>query len=303
MPPGTARFRLAGGVADRHNPRVRGQLPRLARIPAALTLVLAIATTLAGAVPASAAVLYVGDSLGVGTVPYLRQQLGSEEIDDDVETGRPSSSGIEILRSRIGGGYDTVVFDLGTNDDPAAPDALAADLQEARQIAGDSCLVVATLNRPPLNGVSVDGLNAAVEKFASSTPGVALVDWHQAAESQPGLLFDGVHAQPEGYQLRAQLFAQAIQGCAPAGLATGSGGSGGGGTRTSHPRPSSSRSPTRLPSRSRSPSRHRSRPTPCTSSRSSSRSRSASAPSSASARRPSCAASWRRASRCCESSS
>ncbi len=229
MPPGTARFRLAGGVADRHNPRVRGQLPRLARIPAALTLVLAIATTLAGAVPASAAVLYVGDSLGVGTVPYLRQQLGSEEIDDDVETGRPSSSGVEILRSRIGGGYDTVVFDLGTNDDPAAPDALAADLQEARQIAGDSCLVVATLNRPPLNGVSVDGLNAAVQKFASSTPGVALVDWHQAAESQPGLLFDGVHAQPEGYQLRAQLFAQAIQGCAPAGLATGSGGSGGGG--------------------------------------------------------------------------
>ena len=36
---------------------------------------------------------------------------------------------------------DVVVFDLGTNDDPANPDALAADLAAARQIAGSRCMV------------------------------------------------------------------------------------------------------------------------------------------------------------------
>ena len=124
--------------------------------------------------------LYVGDSLGVGTTPYLRQQLDGVAISVDVETGRPSSTGVEILSSEIAPEHEAVVFDLGTNDDPAAPAALAADLAAAREIAGDRCIVVATLNRPPLNGVDVDGLNRAVTSFASRDPNVQLVDWRGA---------------------------------------------------------------------------------------------------------------------------
>jgi lysophospholipase L1-like esterase len=174
---------------------------------------LAVAATLLVPAGARAAVLYVGDSLGVGTGPYLREQLGGEAMSLDAEVGRPSSVGVGILRSKIAAEDDVVVFDLGTNDDPANPDALAANLRAARQIAADRCLVVATLNRPPLNGVSVDGLNRAVTTFARSDPNAQLVDWHAAAVGNPGLLVDGVHTDGSGYALRAKLFAQAVDAC------------------------------------------------------------------------------------------
>jgi hypothetical protein len=174
--------------------------------------------------PASAggSVLYVGDSLGVGTGPYLRSQLGGAGLELDAEIGRPSAVGVEVLGSLIAPDHDVVVFDLGTNDDPAQPQALAADLAEARGIAGDRCLVVATLNRPPLNGVPVDGLNRAVTSFAGRDPNVSLVDWHAAAAADPGLLIDGIHTDAEGYAMRAGLFAEAIASCSAFGGGSGS---------------------------------------------------------------------------------
>jgi lysophospholipase L1-like esterase len=175
---------------------------------------IALALTLAIPALANASVAYVGDSLGVGTVPYLRGVMDGVTIDDDSEIGRPSSVGLPILQEKMAADPDVVVFDLGTNDDPANPDALAADLASARQIAGDRCMVLATLNRPPLNGVPVDALNRAVTSFAASDGNVALVDWHARAEQNPALLIDdGVHPSPEGYALRAKLFAAAINAC------------------------------------------------------------------------------------------
>jgi lysophospholipase L1-like esterase len=162
---------------------------------------------------AGASVLYVGDSLGVGTGPQLESRLGGTALELDAKIGRPSGAGVEILGSLIAPDHDVVVFDLGTNDDPAATDALAANLAAARRLAGGRCLVVATLNRPPLNGVSINGLNRVVARFAARDPNVSLVDWHAAAAARPGLLIDGVHANSEGYALRAGLFADAIAAC------------------------------------------------------------------------------------------
>jgi lysophospholipase L1-like esterase len=181
---------------------------RLLRLSLAFLACSAIASPSAGA-----SVLYVGDSLGVGTSPYLREQLGAVGLEVDAEIGRPSGVGVDVLGSLIGPEHDVVVFDLGTNDDPGAPAALAADLAQAREIAGDRCLVVATLNRPPLNGVPFDGLNRAVTSFAARDPSVSLVDWHAAAAADPGMLIDGVHADAAGYALRAGLFADAIASC------------------------------------------------------------------------------------------
>ena len=193
---------------------------------------LAVVASLVVPAGAGAAVLYVGDSLGVGTGPYLRQQLDGVPVTLDAEVGRPSGVGLDVLSSKISSADDVVVFDLGTNDDPANPGALAADLRAARQVAGDRCLVVATLNRPPLNGVSVDGLNRAVTSFAGRDPNAQLVDWHAAAASDPGLLVDGVHTDADGYALRAKLFAQAVGSC---------GGLGGLGAATSGSTPSAPR--------------------------------------------------------------
>jgi dienelactone hydrolase len=170
---------------------------------------------------ASASVLVVGDSLVVGTAPYLKRQL-SESVTYDGRVGRPSPEAVSVLRSSFSG-QRVVVFDAGVNDDPGQPSTLSRDLASVRRLVGTRCLVVATMSRPPYNGVTVDGLNRAVRSFASSSSNVQLVDWRAAALAHPRLInSDGVHPTPAGYQLRAGLFAQAISAC-------GSSGGGGGG--------------------------------------------------------------------------
>ena len=186
-------------------------------MPAALIGLLAVLCGCALAVaPASAQtpgpVLVVGDSLEVGTEPYLRRELAGVDLTVDAEKSRPSEVGVDVLRGAIQTEHEVVVFDLGTNDDPSSPERLAASLDAARQIAGDRCMVVATINRPSLNGVSSDGLNGVIARFASST-GAQVADW-RAAAGGPGLLQpDGVHATAEGYALRARLVADAVEAC------------------------------------------------------------------------------------------
>jgi lysophospholipase L1-like esterase len=199
----------------------------------ALILAGAAAVLLTGA-PATAQsgggnVLVIGDSLQVGTGPYLEQALGSMSVESDDRQSRRSDEGLQTLRARLRPEHSVVVFDLGTNDDPSNPDAFYANLQAARAAAGDRCLVVATVLRPPYNGFSVEGMNAAVERFALDNPGVQLVDWYGVATSTPGILYDdGVHARPEGYALRGRLVADAVRSC----------GGGGGGDLTGIPAPS-----------------------------------------------------------------
>lgn len=204
---------------------------------AALAVTLPSVATAQGPGP----VLVVGDSLEVGTEPYLRQELGGVELDVDAKTSRPSSDGLAVLEGALGPQHEVVVFDLGTNDDPSNPEGLAANLEAAAEIAGGRCLVFATINRPPLNGVSDDGLNGAVEQVAAATD-ARIADWRSAA-SRPGVLQpDGVHATPSGYALRAGLVADAIRSCS----AGGSPGGGGGELKTLPPKPVKAPAPPEL---------------------------------------------------------
>jgi len=172
---------------------------------------------------ASATVLVVGDSLGAGTEGPLRAALPEVQIDADNLNGRPSAAGLALLADLLRPEHDTVVFDLGTNDGNAAVATTAASLAAARELAGGRCLVVATLNRPPLAGIPIDGQNAMIRRFAATTPNVALVDWNDAARATPGALrADGVHATAAGYALRGALFADAIRGGCLGGGASGS---------------------------------------------------------------------------------
>ncbi len=174
-------------------------------------LILLVALALPGSASAKG-VLVVGDSLEVGTGPYLKRALGSG-VTIDARQSRPSGVGVDVLRSRLRPAHSVVVFDLGTNDDPSTPSALSADLQSARELAGDRCLVVATLNRP-----SVAGLNRAIAAFANGSANVEVVDWHAAARENPALLGpDHIHATPAGYAERARLVADAVETCLAAG--------------------------------------------------------------------------------------
>ena len=121
--------------------------------------------------------------------------------------GRSSAAGVDVLRERLLPEDDTVVFDLGTNDDPGQPRQLADDLRRARAIVGNRCLVVATINRPdskPLNNV--------IRSFADRSNAV-LYDWHRTAQSEQLLGPDAIHATPDGYRRRAVGELEAIAAC------------------------------------------------------------------------------------------
>ncbi len=228
----------------------------------------AVAWVLLLAADASATVLVVGDSLSLGTTPYLRSDL-HESVENDGRVGRPSPEAVSVLRSRLGG-QRVVVFDAGVNDDPARPATLSSDLASVRRLVGGRCLVVATMSRPPYRGVTVDGLNRAVRSFAASTSNAVLVDWRSTAVANPRLInSDGVHPTSAGYQLRARLFARAVRQCGSGGSVGGGGGappSSGGLPPAGTPPPPGALRPNRHapppPPPRRTPHRHRPKPQP-----------------------------------------
>ena len=169
-------------------------------------------------------ILVVGDSLEVGTSPHLGANLPGASITVDAVESRSSSDVLAALSENFDESYDAVVFDAGTNDDPANPGLLASNLEQAAGIIGDRCMVIATVNRPPYNGVTVDGINSVVMSFAASRANTQVADWRSAALANPGLLYgDGVHPTPDGYALRAQVIAGAISSCGATALPPGAG--------------------------------------------------------------------------------
>lgn len=181
---------------------------------AALLVALAAAVWPAPAPAQSGNVYVIGDSLEVGTSPYLPRYLSGFSVRVDADESRSSTAAVEILRQRLSPSDTIVVFDLGTNDDPTQTGVLQSELAEVGELVGDRCLVVATIHRPPYNGVSYDAFNGVIESFASSRPNTQLVDWGSYAGAHPDLLYsDGVHPTSAGYSLRARLIAEGIQGC------------------------------------------------------------------------------------------
>jgi hypothetical protein len=165
-------------------------------------------------IPSSRGVLVIGDSLEVGTAPYLEGLLPGQSVTVDAQKSRPSPDGVAILRRRLRPHHGVVVFDLGVNNSPGSPQILAADLASVLGLAGDRCIVVGTLARPPLGGATIAAANEVVRGFAAQNPQVRLFDWRGATLSRPGLLAgDGAHGTSSGYAFRAQLVAQAVQSC------------------------------------------------------------------------------------------
>lgn len=252
------RQALGWGISDHemtNTTRKKAANSIVGKLTAGILAVAAAAIWPAGAAAQDAgAVLVIGDSLEVGSAPYLRQALGGVPVTVDARIGRPSPEGVEVLQAKLRPEHGTVVFDLGTNDSPSNPGTLAASLAAVGRLAGDRCIVVATITRPPVNGVPVDGLNRVIRSFSGQGALVQVVDWNGATESVPGLLSrDGVHPNIQGYALRGALMAEGVQAC----LLGAAGGGGVGGipaprnpdARPPEPPPVVSRRPTRPPRR------------------------------------------------------
>lgn len=107
-----------------------------------------------------------------------------------------------------------IVFDAGTNDNPAYPEILAENLQKVAAEVGNRCMVVPTIHGYTVNGYNNRGKNRVVHEFAASRPGTQTPDWATTVNQNPSLLEpDNLHPNSEGSEVRAQLIAEGITAC------------------------------------------------------------------------------------------
>ena len=159
----------------------------------------------------SGGVLVVGDSLEVGTSPYLGQYLSSTHLTVSAEVGLSSPEIFGLFGKSYDPSQSVIVFDAGTNDDPATPQILEGNLNAVAGAVGNRCLVVPTVH---IGDADTTAMNRMIRSFAASHPGTQVPDWAGFAVAHPELMQDdGVHPTSAGYEQRAQLIAEGILGC------------------------------------------------------------------------------------------
>jgi lysophospholipase L1-like esterase len=194
-------------------------MPLPLRLPAALLavallvlLLLAPSRAVARVTPAdaSADVLVLGDSLGVGLRPSLAGLLGDTKIAWDVRSGRTTPQGLTALRSAMRIVHPkTVIVSLGTNDGPNGATFATRITKVLRDIGPDACVVWADIYRPARKG-PYTALNTTLDYEARHVRRLHLVPWLAAVTAQKVTLPDGLHPDPTGFAYRAQLIADAV---------------------------------------------------------------------------------------------
>ena len=182
---------------------------------AVVSAILALAAlTPAASAAGNGGVLLVGDSLEELTSPYLQRYLPGVELTVNAVGGSNTYEIYDLFEESYDPSQSVIVFDGGTNDNPAYPQILAGNLQKVTESIGDRCMVVPTIHGYTVNGIDNTGKNRVVHEFAASRPGTQTPDWAGAVAAHPELLqSDNLHPTPEGADLRARLIAQGIEGC------------------------------------------------------------------------------------------
>jgi len=152
-----------------------------------------------------------GDSLTVGIEPYLPTLLAEAgwTATMDEQIGRTTATGVSMIAGRateIGG---TLVVALGTND-PSDPYAFASRIDEVMGIAAGRRVIWVTVARAGWDSLD-EALNEAQARWAN----LHVLDWRPVIDAHPAMQAgDGIHLTQEGYQLRAEFVATAIESAA-----------------------------------------------------------------------------------------
>ena len=180
----------------------------------ALLFVLVALSVSAGQATAAPKVLVVGDSLAELTSPYLSRNLPGVELTVNAVGGYNSFQIFDLFQESYEPSLDVIVFDAGTNDNPAYPEILAGNLAKVANIVGDRCMVVPTIHGYTVDGVDNTGKNRVVAEFAASRPGTQVPDWAGVVSTHPELMrADNLHPIEAGADYRAQLIVQGVEGC------------------------------------------------------------------------------------------
>jgi hypothetical protein len=186
---------------------------RTAGIVVAALLAGALAALGASAAEERRSILDLGDSLSVGTAPYLKRQLPGYRIERFHDVGLHADEAVKLVRAVGGQLPRVVVVSAGTNDDPRVVSAFSRAVSGVLAAAGrDRCVVWPTIARPPAVGSTYDGLNRALVRADRRHANLVLVDWVGMVRRHPGWLSkDGVHVSVAGYRARAQAIAVAVK--------------------------------------------------------------------------------------------
>src|SRR6478672_8486865 len=195
---GLSRGRTAGATAGRNAGATKGEREGRAAANSTIHRALVVAKTQASAsksrsrhssrrpLPGSGGVLVVGDSLEVLTSPYLQQYLPSASLTINAEGGYNSLQIYKLFQESYDPSQSVIVFDAGTNDNPAYPQILAGRLAAVARTVGDRCMVVPTIKG--LKNYPSARKNDVVRQFAASRPGTETPDWESIAASRPDLM-------------------------------------------------------------------------------------------------------------------
>jgi lysophospholipase L1-like esterase len=159
-------------------------------------------------------VLVVGDSLAVGTEPFLGQLLGRRDVRWDARSGRTTPQGLLALRADLRDLMpQTVVVSLGTNDG-SSPGRFASRARRLlRTVPSVACVVWPAIIRPPRKG-AYHGLNRVLRDLARRDQRLTVPAWDRAVSRGSVVLPDGVHPDPTGFQYRSRMIAAAVnRGC------------------------------------------------------------------------------------------
>jgi hypothetical protein len=187
---------------------------KLALLATATAMLALLASAPAAGAGGHGGALVVGDSLEELTAPYLRRYLPGVPLTVSAVGGYNSNQVFDLFEQGYDPAQSVVVFDGGTNDNPAYPEILAGNLDAVAAAVGDRCMVVPTIHGLTVNGIGNAGKNRTVEEFAASRPGTQTPDWAAAVALHPELLQpDDLHPTPAGADYRAHLIAQGILAC------------------------------------------------------------------------------------------
>ena len=191
-----------------------------------VALVLAVALTTASAVPAlagdrqasaslSRSLLVNGDSLAVGTAPYLPRALRRWRVRQSTAISRHAFEGASVMRA-YGRSLPRVIHvSLGTNDDPRSLSSFRSAVRSVMAVAGRRrCVVWANIVRPPVAGASYAGYNSVLAQESRPRSNLRVVNWARMVRQNPGWLAgDGVHVSATGYAARASAVARSVRRC------------------------------------------------------------------------------------------
>ncbi len=177
---------------------------------------------LAPAAPASAGrhavgkrLFVVGDSLAVGTRPYLPHFLHGWRIGSSVSISKHAPEGASELARRGHSLPPVVVASLGTNDDPHATGSFEAAIRKSlRAVGKHGCIVWPNIVRPAVGGTTYAGYNNVLDRISKRNDRLRVVDWTAMAAHNRGWFGeDGVHPNATGYMARARAIARQVRRC------------------------------------------------------------------------------------------